>query len=60
MAKTTCDATEILDRLTGDDPELRKMIAEEAMQAQVVRRIHEALTKPRTSEDLGDKPDQSK
>ena len=35
MAKTTRDAIEILDRLTGDDPELREMIAEEAIRVQV-------------------------
>jgi ribosome-binding protein aMBF1 (putative translation factor) len=44
MAKTTSDATEILDRLTGDDPELREMIAEEAVHAQVARMIYEART----------------
>jgi ribosome-binding protein aMBF1 (putative translation factor) len=44
MAKTTRDATEILDRLTGDDPELREMIAEEAVHAQVARMIYEART----------------
>ena len=31
MAKKTKDAVEILDRLTGDDPELRRMIAEESL-----------------------------
>jgi ribosome-binding protein aMBF1 (putative translation factor) len=44
MAKKTSDATEILDRLTGDDPELREMIAEEAVHAQVARMIYEART----------------
>ena len=44
MAKTACDAIEILDQLTGDDPELREMIAEEAVQAQVARMIYEART----------------
>lgn len=29
MPKKTRDANEILDRMTGDDPELREMIAEE-------------------------------
>lgn len=43
MAKTR-DATKILDRLTGDDPELREMIAEEAVNAQVARMIHDART----------------
>lgn len=44
MAKKALDATEILDRLTGDDPELREMIAEEAVNAQVARMIYEART----------------
>ena len=44
MAKKTRDATKILDRLTGDDPELREMIAEEAVNAQVARMIHDART----------------
>ncbi|HEX3126462.1 MAG TPA: XRE family transcriptional regulator [Thermoanaerobaculia bacterium] len=44
MAKKIFDATEILDRLTGDDPELREMIAEEAVNAQVARMIYEART----------------
>ena len=42
MAKKTRSATEILDRLTGDDPELREMIAEESVNAQVARMIYEA------------------
>jgi len=42
MAKKTRSATEILDRLTGDDPELREMIAEETVNAQVARMIYEA------------------
>ncbi|MFP5288423.1 MAG: multiprotein-bridging factor 1 family protein [Thermoanaerobaculia bacterium] len=42
MAKKTHDATKILDRLTGDDPELREMIAEEAVNAQVARMIYDA------------------
>ena len=44
MAKKTRSATEILDRLTGDDPELREMIAEETVNAQVARMIYEART----------------
>ncbi len=43
MAKTTRDAIEILDELTGDDPELREMIAEEAKRAQVERMIYETI-----------------
>jgi predicted transcriptional regulator len=44
MVKKTHDATEILDRLTGDDPELREMIAEETINAQVARMIYDART----------------
>jgi len=32
MSRKTTDAMEILDRLTGDDSELREMIAEERRQ----------------------------
>ena len=38
------NATEILKRLTGDDPELREMIAEETMNVQVARMIYKART----------------
>jgi len=44
MANLTRDAIEILDQLTGDDPELREMIAEEAVHAQVARMIYDART----------------
>lgn len=44
MAKKTRSAIEILDRLTGDDPELREMIAEETVNAKVARMIYEART----------------
>lgn len=37
MAKKTRNAIEILDRLTGDDPGLREMIAEETVNAQIAR-----------------------
>ena len=58
MAKTTRDASEILDRLTGDDPEMREMVAEEAVQAQVARMIYEArvaagLTQKQLADLLG-------
>ena len=42
MARKTRNANEILERLTGDDPELREMIAEEAVNAQVSRMIYDA------------------
>ena len=44
MAKTK-DALTIIDRITGDDPELRQMIEEETINAQVARMIYEARTK---------------
>ena len=43
MAKTT-DALEILDRMIGDDAEMRHMIAEERVNAQVAQMIYEART----------------
>ena len=43
MPKTR-DATRILDRMTGDDEELRQMIAEETTNAEVARLIYEART----------------
>jgi ribosome-binding protein aMBF1 (putative translation factor) len=45
MAKRTRDATRILDKLTGKDAELRKMIAEEALNVRVARMIYEARTR---------------
>ena len=42
MARNKRDSTKILDHLTGNDPELRKMIAEEALNARVARMIYEA------------------
>lgn len=44
MAKTK-DALTIIDRITGDDPEIRQMIEEETINAQVARMIYEARTK---------------
>jgi ribosome-binding protein aMBF1 (putative translation factor) len=44
MAKTK-DALTIIDRITGDDPKLREMIAEETINGQVARMIYEARTK---------------
>jgi ribosome-binding protein aMBF1 (putative translation factor) len=43
MAKTK-DALKIIDRITGDDPELRELIKEETINAQVARMIYEART----------------
>jgi predicted transcriptional regulator len=44
MARKTRNAIEILERLTGDDPELQEMIAEETVNAQVARIVFEART----------------
>jgi ribosome-binding protein aMBF1 (putative translation factor) len=41
VAKTR-DALKIIDGITGDDPELRVMIEEESVYAQVARMIYEA------------------
>ena len=43
MAKTT-DALKILDRMIGNDADMRQMIAEETLKAQVARMIYEART----------------
>lgn len=42
MARRTRDATKILKRVTGSDPELREMIAEENVNVRVARLIHDA------------------
>jgi ribosome-binding protein aMBF1 (putative translation factor) len=42
MVRKTRNANEILDRLTGDDPELREMIAEETVNLHVARMIYDA------------------
>jgi ribosome-binding protein aMBF1 (putative translation factor) len=44
MPKTT-DALKTLDRLTADDAELRELIEQETINAQVARLIHDARTK---------------
>jgi ribosome-binding protein aMBF1 (putative translation factor) len=60
MAKKTRSATEILDRLTGDDVALRRMIAEETLNSEVARLIYEArtvagLTQQELAERIGTK-----
>lgn len=50
MSKKNRDAFEILDELTGDDDELRQMIVEEAINAQVARMIHDARTSARLTQ----------
>ena len=44
MARKERDAIKILNHLTGRDPELREMIAEEALNVRVARMIYEART----------------
>lgn len=44
MRKKTQDALEILDELTGEDDELRLMIVEEMVNAQVARMIYDVRT----------------
>jgi ribosome-binding protein aMBF1 (putative translation factor) len=54
MAKTK-DALTILDRITGDDPELQALIEEETLNAQVARMIYEARTQAGlTQQELAD------
>ena len=45
MARRTKNARKILDNLTGQDRELRKMIADEALNARVARMIFDARTR---------------
>ena len=60
MARKERRATKILNKLTGKDPELRKMIAEEALNVRVAHMIYEArkqsgLTQARLAERIGTK-----
>jgi len=45
MAKKTNDALKIIDRMLGDDAELRAMIDEERAHAEVAQLIHDARTR---------------
>ena len=45
MTRRTKNARKILANLTGKDPELRKMIAEEALNVRVARMIFDARTR---------------
>ena len=59
MAKTT-DALKILDRITGDDPELRELIQKETVNVHVARLIYDArmqagLTQEQLAERIGSK-----
>ncbi|MBI2876734.1 MAG: XRE family transcriptional regulator [Candidatus Tectomicrobia bacterium] len=54
MAKTR-DALKILDSLVGDDPELRQMIAEETLNAQIAHMIYDIRTQAGlTQQELAD------
>ena len=45
MARRERDARRILDHVTGEDPELREMIAQETLNARVARMIYEARSR---------------
>jgi ribosome-binding protein aMBF1 (putative translation factor) len=49
MAKTK-NALKILDRITGKDPKLRKMIEEATINAHVARLIYQARTRARLTQ----------
>jgi len=60
MAKKKKDAIRILDKLTGKDPELREMIAEETLNIRIARMIYETraragLTQAQLAELIGTK-----
>ena len=44
MSERTRDANQILDQVTGDDEELKRLIAEETLNAEVARLIYKART----------------
>ena len=44
MSERTRDANQILDQVTGDDEELKRLIAEETLNAEVARLIYNART----------------
>lgn len=44
-ARKTTDALRIIDRITGDDPKLRQMIADATINAQVAEMLYQARTK---------------
>ena len=59
MSKTT-DALKILDRITGDDAELRELIQQETVNVHVARLIYDArtqvgLTQEQLAERIGTK-----
>ena len=55
MSKTT-DALKILDRITGDDAELRELIQQETVNVHVARLIYDARTQAGlTQEELAER-----
>ncbi len=59
-AKKTCDALKIIDRMIGDDTELRAMVDEERAGAEIAQLIYDAraragLTQKELAELLGTK-----
>ena len=44
MSERTRDANQILDQVTGDDEDLKRLIAEETLNAEVARLIYNART----------------
>jgi transcriptional regulator with XRE-family HTH domain len=60
MARKERDATKILDRVTGDDPQLRELIAAESLNASVAAMIYDerqaaGLTQAQLAELIGTK-----
>jgi len=60
MTRKERDATKILDRVTGDDPDLRELIAAESLNARVAGMIYDerraaGLTQSRLAELIGTK-----
>lgn len=55
LPANVCSTLKIIDRITGDDPSLKTMIAEKAINAQVTRMICEARTQAGlTRQELAD------
>jgi len=50
--KTTSDAIQILDKITGDDPQMHALIEEERTNLQVATEIFELRTKAKLSQEM--------
>ena len=48
--RTTRDAIEIIDRVTGDDPELRELIAEAGIHSTIGQLVYDARTRARLTQ----------